>query len=855
MAEEEPMLVDEAYYEFSSEGSQVENFESESEPEEVADFLGDLLEDFIEDDNNADPEEYEWNDEAAPEWNVADVPEWDDPLELEGIHGLDSRFFSMELWLVNDPENRPHLTPRDHFLVNLTQNIVNRETYTSLLQRFSWLKQTFNDPHIPTDMKTFWRRMGLQDEKIHYIHVCEECRVIVGETKVVERGCRCGDCGPGKTEQPLGSFIYTDIKAQLEDILQIPGIAEDLRYRFTRHKRDPDAYEDLYDGEGYRRLCQQGEFSYVQNHENLHENINFSFTLWLDHVSLTDSSPAKACPVLLQINELSPHARKRHIILAGVWCGNTKPNRHVILKPIVRQLRSLYDDGVAWQPAQEVNVVSRFAVLIFSADTEDRYPVLRMMRHNAKCGCTFCTIETRRVRITKQSTLDNGVVQNRTYSKCYYPVGVGIIRTDEMMREDMRNAAETRVPIRGVKGISSLYQLNEFRFDQGPIVEPFHNIYEGVVPTYMELIMTTTVQQWFIAERKPENVAAINERMKNIKLPSRVSRRLRNTDHWKRWKGTEWRNFLLFYALPCFTGILKPAFVKHWRMLAEAVFTLNNASFSEQELDEADTKLHTFVQLFYQYFGKAHMPYNIHLLQHLGTTIRNWGPIWANSGAIFEAWHHRMVDFTKASTGRALQIVRRFLLSKFVKQAANDPTVAGPARNAIWALTRFAKWNIPPNISTGQYFLGVKKEFREFADDQEVQIINAVGGMNIDVNTEITHFSKAIIHGTEYRTRHNQQHLSFCNHIVYDGNRYFTINDILSFNVGDNAVSGIVGIVLNIRNPAGNRMNLLPSYMRTVNPSEATVFVLMENIVAPAFTITTHNETLIMRLPNCYETD
>lgn len=372
---------------------------------------------------------------------------------------------------------------------------------------------------------------------------------------------------------------------------------------------------------------------------------------------------------------------------------------------------------------------------------------------------------------------------------------------------------------------------------------------------YMGLILTTDVQQWFIAGSRAANVATVNERLRTFKLPSRVSRRPRSLKYWKQWKGTEWRNFLLYYAIPCFNEVLKPQFVKHWRLLAEAIFTMNSDSFTEQELQTAELKLTNFVQLYRQYFGNAHLTYNIHLLQHLGTTVRNWGPIWSNSGAIFEAWHRRMVDFTTAPTARGLQIVRRFLLSKFVELAATDPTVFPLARNEIWVLTRVAKWNVPPNISTGQYFLGVTCLGDEAADDQEVAIVNAVEGINIDRNTLLTHYSKAIIHGTEYRTHHNQEGLSLCNYVAYCGNEYYTIDDIVSFEMNGNTIQGVIGIVLDARNLADRRANLIASYMKSIVPTEEKRLILHQDVQTPAFTVQSQNMTLVIRLPNCFETD
>ena len=88
---------------------------------------------------------------------------------------------------------------------------------------------------------------------------------------------------------------------------------------------------------------------------------NYSLTLWMDGVKMAKSSIATAVPILLDLNELSPHTRKKHNLLAGVWVGNTKPVSYQILKSIVRELQSLYDEGITWTPheSEELVVSSR----------------------------------------------------------------------------------------------------------------------------------------------------------------------------------------------------------------------------------------------------------------------------------------------------------------------------------------------------------------------------------------------------------------------------------------------------------------------------------------------------------------
>lgn len=47
---------------------------------------------------------------------------------------------------------------------------------------------------------------------------------------------------------------------------------------------------------------------------------------------------------------------------------------------------------------------------------------------------------------------------------------------------------------------------------------------------------------------------AINKRFRKIKTPTRLSRRPRTLEELKNWKVSEWKNWLLYYAMPCLVG-------------------------------------------------------------------------------------------------------------------------------------------------------------------------------------------------------------------------------------------------------------------------------------------------------------
>lgn len=59
-------------------------------------------------------------------------------------------------------------------------------------------------------------------------------------------------------------------------------------------------------------------------------------------------------------------------------------------------------------------------------------------------------------------------------------------------------------------------------------------------------------------------------------------------------------------------------------------------SITLEMIDYAEALLIKFVRLFQKYFGKEHMTYNVHLLLHISSAVRNWGPLWTHNAFPFE---------------------------------------------------------------------------------------------------------------------------------------------------------------------------------------------------------------------------
>lgn len=82
-------------------------------------------------------------------------------------------------------------------------------------------------------------------------------------------------------------------------------------------------------------------------------------------------------------------------------------------------------------------------------------------------------------------------------------------------------------------------------------------------------------------------MAKIDARLLVIKPPHSVTRLPRPLSERSYWKASEWRHWILFYALPCLEGILHFEYWRHLSKLSEALHILLGEALSSNEIDRA----------------------------------------------------------------------------------------------------------------------------------------------------------------------------------------------------------------------------------------------------------------------------
>lgn len=345
--------------------------------------------------------------EAEPE-NISDADYSDasevEPADMEveqeldnaGIFGEDNGyrpFFHSNPTSHGMGENlQTQWKPYDWIVTSLSKSVRMNETFSSIVEVVKIFRAGFESTAFPKTKETLWKRLGKNEENVDYYSWCLYCGHAFGKTKKPDN-CTCPRAQQNSKRRYIGQYAHISVRAQLIELLRRPKMSDALKYRDTRIKWNAENYEDIYDGASYRESREEG---FLANSNN------FSLDLWVDAISASKSSKATVTPALLMLNELSPNARKRHMIMAGVYSGPKKFYSHDMLRPLMEELDSLFRDGITWAPFEGgPERTSKFTTCIFAADSEGRWELLNMHRHNGMELLVYIDIKKQKVNGNK----------------------------------------------------------------------------------------------------------------------------------------------------------------------------------------------------------------------------------------------------------------------------------------------------------------------------------------------------------------------------------------------------------------------------------------------------------------------
>ena len=743
----------------------------------------------------------------------------EEPLEIEDSAGDDYSFASE---ILDVPlNNSGGTTLREAVALDFAMALRHNWSYESLIDNFVNKNTLFGGRYFPTNKKALWRTIGKNDRNVLKHAYCNKgtCAAYIGRLGRTQNRFQCPTCNNIMKRNEVKWFITLDLKKELKQFLETPGMAESMQYRENRRKRGDERIEDIYDGKAYKKLQEEG----------LLGDMDFSYVFNTDGVNVMKNAKLKAWPVFIRLNELPPSARQKNMFLAALWVDNSDPNMLTLLQPFVETANQLSLDGVKWcrpgdPPGEEV--VSKFLPTCHCSDSVARCSVMNMVACTGYNACIFCTMK--------------GVYQDNCVR---YPAdGVRSPRTADSFIADMITAHETGKTVRGVHGPTQLLNMEHFDPVESTASDDLHTIHEGVVPHHNELLLT--IGKMSVARK----VAIIDQRMSQIRCPTNVARKPSPFSNRHKWKGSEWRNWLLFYSTPCLEGLdISRAHVEHWEMLVYAAYLLSQESITEEEVDIARDLLHEYVRLFEALYGLKSMLYNVHLLDHFADCVKLWGPLWAYSTFNFESWNFRLKRGVHSAKDAADQIITRYFMKKLIVKATFDEEHFSEAiRQRICEIM----WKKTKKVSKQIGIVRIHgQDVTRQPSRRESEALQREGFTS---PTQVTVYPSVSVKGSEYRRQKDLSRTEKVdNTCLYTWDDTFcTVQDVIVFDVEGQEVCGLFVFEHSVQSTFKHAKNVA-----LMLNDDLFHFLPVDKIAYPAIKVKIDERTFIMPISNRHEVD
>lgn len=348
-----------------------------------------------------------------------------------------------------------------------------------------------------------------------------------------------------------------------------------------------------------------------------------SIAVGIDGLPITKSTKKQFWPVLVTVDQ----SLSRSPFVAALYYGENKPNNSEFLTPFVNQCIELETFGIVFEG---INYAFRISRIL--ADAPARSFLKGVKNHNGYNACERCRHE--------------GVSYLR---RLVYPYEICEKRNDsDFINRDDDHFMSGKV--------SEFSKLSIGLVTQVPL-DYLHLVCLGIV----KRLLKTWVKGSLPHRIRGADVDAISVRLKSFRkfVPSCFQRKPRTLWDVDYYKGTEFRQILLYTGFPSLVGILKSTQLDHFILLHLAGHILLSVKADDVSWNNlAKELLHEFVKNFERIYGLEYVTYNVHSLIHLPDDSINFGRLDNASTFQFESF---------------MQILKKLLRAKnlFVEQAFN----------------------------------------------------------------------------------------------------------------------------------------------------------------------------------------
>lgn len=324
---------------------------------------------------------------------------------------------------------------------------------------------------------------------------------------------------------------------------------------------------------------------------------NFRLIFNVDGIPISRSSNNQFWPILCKLylknHKLTPFP-------VAIYCGISKPpSLSLYLREFVAELNRLILSGL-----RHDDVILTVSVICFTCDAPARAFMKNIKGHNSLNGCERCV--EKGVHMNRRIVYKNHNCQLRTYNSF------------KNFTDINHHKSDTHSPVVEIAGFDPVSQFT---------LDYLHLCCLGV--------MRKLLNYWCKKDSFGNRKVLLSLRLRKILsgrmtryakcIPTEFARKPRSLKDLDRFKGTEFRLFLLYLGPIVLKKILPKDLYDHFLLFHCSIRILcNHELFSKNHwLEIAQQMLVKFVKLFSKFYGQESCVFNVHSLIHLVDDVKN----------------------------------------------------------------------------------------------------------------------------------------------------------------------------------------------------------------------------------------
>lgn len=344
----------------------------------------------------------------------------------------------------------------------------------------------------------------------------------------------------------------------------------------------------------------------------------------IDGLPLAKSSSSQFYPILCSLI-----INKSFIDIVGIYHGYEKTlDPNFFLSDFINEAVQLTKNGVTLNKKH-----FSFKINGFICDVPAKSFILQTKGNSGYFSCSKCNIEGKYI---------NGRV-------CF-PEEKITLRTDNSFRQKLQDEHHI--------GTSIIEQLPNFNIIKSFAIDPMHLLYLGVVKKIIHLWINGKAPSK-LPYKNILNISDLLVSIKKQKIPCEFNRKSRALGEYKRWKATEFRQFLLYTGPVVLKNVLNNDMYLNFITLPIAVTILSNHHLQSQFIEQSENCFKYFFQTFLILYGKDNASHNVHNVLHLANDSRYFGVLDKFSAFYFEHYMSTILNMIRKNDKPLEQIIRR----------------------------------------------------------------------------------------------------------------------------------------------------------------------------------------------------